>query len=139
MDYLKNSNVAFKHIVALPLVWMFLPLFLILDLLGELYHRICFPLYGLPYVQRRKYIRIDRHKLKYLTLFQKASCAYCGYANGLLAYWVQLAAYTEKYWCGIMHQKGKGFVPPAHHAEFKFTPYGSERAFKDKYQPKLKK
>ena len=84
----------FKHIIAIPLVWVLLPFFLIIDILAEIYHRICFPLYNMPYVQRNKYIKMDRHKLKYLTLFQKASCVYCGYANGLLAYWVEMAAAT---------------------------------------------
>ena len=42
-----------------------------------------------------------------------------------------ITAETEKYWCGIMHKKYKGFVQPAHHKDF--LKYGDEKAFKEKY------
>ena len=134
MDYIKNKYSMIKNIITLPIVWSLLIPFMIVDLIGEIYHRICFPLYNAPYIKRSKYIKIDRHKLKYLNLFQKVSCAYCGYANGLLAYWVEIAARTEKYWCGIMHKKTKGFIPQKHHKKFKFTKYGSEKEFKNRYK-----
>ena len=54
---------------------------------------------------------------------------YCGYINGLYTYAVQIAGETEKYWCGIKHQKdGSDFVEPKHHSEF--LEYGDERAYK---------
>jgi len=134
MDYIKNKNYLLKHIITLPLVWVFLIPFAVLDAVAEIYHRICFPLYGISYVERSKYIKIDRHKLEYLNLFQKVSCAYCGYANGLLAYWSEIVGRTEKYWCGIMHKKRKGFIPQKHHKKLKFVKYGSEREFKNKYK-----
>ncbi|MBI4117569.1 MAG: hypothetical protein HY453_00595 [Parcubacteria group bacterium] len=104
---------------------------LFLDICMEIYHRICFPLYGLPYVKRSNYILIDRHRLQYLTFLQKIGCAYCGYANGVYNYAVEIAARTEQYWCGIMHEKKKGFIPPKHHANF--LPYGDREAFEKRY------
>ena len=134
MEYIKNKNYLFKHIITLPLVWIWLVPFAVVDIVAEIYHRICFPLYNSPYVKRSEYIKIDRHKLKYLNFFQKISCAYCGYANGLLAYWSEIVGRTEKYWCGIMHKKRKRFIPPKHHKKFKFVEYGSELKFKAKYK-----
>jgi hypothetical protein len=82
---------------------MIIPL-VITDLCAEIYHRISFPLYGIPYVRRSKYIIIDRHRLQYLSFFQKLGCVYCGYANGLIAYVERIAGDTENYWCGIKHK-----------------------------------
>lgn len=93
--------------MSLPIIFaVFIPM-LLLDICLEIYHRICFRLYELPYVQRSAYIKIDRHKLEYLNFLEKVGCVYCGYANGFAAYFVAIAAETEQYWCGIMHQKTK--------------------------------
>ena len=58
-------------------------------------------------------------------------CAYCGYANGLMAYAVVIAGKTEKYWCGIKHKKYQNFHEPAHHKDF--TEYGDEESYRKKY------
>ena len=31
------------------------------------------------------------------------NCAYCGYANGVLAYATEIASRTEQYWCPVKH------------------------------------
>ncbi|MBU1032352.1 MAG: hypothetical protein ABII13_05045 [Patescibacteria group bacterium] len=82
-------------------------------------------------MKRSSFIKIDRHKLKYLNFFQKVYCVYCGYANGVLQYWVKIAGETERYWCGIQHESSKDFVPPEHHKNF--AKYGDEEDFKKKY------
>jgi hypothetical protein len=33
------------------------------------------------------------------------NCAYCSYANRLIAYVREIAARTEQYWCAIKHAK----------------------------------
>ena len=112
----------------MPVIYsMTIPL-IILDLWIEIYHRICFAAYGIPYVKRGKYIRIDRQKLQYLSFLEKLNCMYCGYANGLLHYSCVIAGETEKYWCGIKHQLDGEFCEPEHHEEF--IPYGDEEAYK---------
>ena len=63
-----------------------------IDLLLEIYHRICFLLYKLPYVKRSTYIKIDRQKLSYLNWLEKLNCMYCSYANGLFHYASIIAA-----------------------------------------------
>lgn len=116
-----------RHIASIPFIYAMLLPFIVLDIFLELYHRICFALYKLPYVQRSDYIRIDRHKLSYLRWFEKINCLYCGYANGLLHYAGVIAGKTEEYWCGIKHKKGDHFVAPQHHKDF--LPYNDREAF----------
>ncbi len=90
----------------------------ILDIWMELYHRSCFPIYGIPTLERGKYIKIDRHKLKQLNFIQKAGCVYCGYTGGLVRYWAEIIAETENYWCPIQHKTDAKFIVPAHHKDF---------------------
>ena len=136
MEY-KKKRYYLRNTISVPLIWLiFIPL-LILDVFVELYHRICFPLYGLPYIKRSKYIVFDRHKLEYLPWYDKINCTYCGYANGFLQYAVQIAGMTEKYWCAIKHKELKEFVPPSHHKEF--VGYGNKVEFEKKFLPQKKK
>jgi hypothetical protein len=136
MNYLKNAHNPFERIIiGILLTSVAIPI-VILDIWGEIYHRICFRLYGIPLVQRSAYIQIDRHKLKYLNFWQKWFCMYCGYANGVVHYWSEIAGQTEKYWCGIQHKKKAGFKAPDHHQRLDFADYGDEKDFKDKYHTK---
>ena len=111
----------------MPFIWgIIIPLF-VMDVCLEIYHHICFPLYGMPLVSRKKYVRvIDRAKLPYLNVFEKFGCAYCGYANGLMHYASEIAAKTEGYWCGIKHLEARGYVPALH--ENSFVPYGDKES-----------
>ncbi|MCP3685527.1 MAG: hypothetical protein GY861_22995 [bacterium] len=130
MEYRKRKKVIGASFTV-PFIYSLLPPILVLDLCVEIYHRICFRIYRIPTVKRSDYIKIDRHKLEYLTWFDKINCAYCGYANGFANYLTQIAGDTEKYWCGIKHQQKEGFNEPAHHKDF--AEYGDEKAFKEKY------
>ena len=132
MLHLKTSYRHLKHIISAPIIWSCIIPLVIVDIWLEIYHRLCFPLYGLTYIKRSKYIKIDRHKLKYLNYRQKIGCMYCGYANGVIHYWSVIADKTEYYWCGIQHQKDKNFVSPKHHQIF--SKYGDEKEFKKKYK-----
>jgi hypothetical protein len=91
MLYIKHPN-RLMILVLLPLLWILIIPLVILDICIEIYHRILFPLYKLPYVKRGDYIQImDRAKLPYLNIVQKVNCMYCGYANGVVRYWVEIA------------------------------------------------
>ena len=131
MKYLKDKGSTIRHLISAPIIYSAIIPLVVTDAWFEIYHRTCFPLYKLPYVKRKNYVKIDRHKLEYLNWMQKVNCAYCGYANGLAAYWTKIAADTEQYWCGIQHQKMKGFIPPKHHE--KFAKYDDYEDFKKKY------
>ncbi|MFC1663328.1 hypothetical protein ACFL04_04180 [Patescibacteria group bacterium] len=130
MDYKKYSH-NIRNTVSLPFIWVTIIPLLVIDLLTEIYHRVCFPLYGLPRVKRGTYIRIDRHKLKYLNLVDKLGCVYCGYANGWLLYAADIAGKTEQYWCGIRHREHGDYKAPEHHQNF--VDYGNEQQFKERY------
>lgn len=131
MLHLKTDRF-WRHVLSVPFIYAMIFPIVFLDLVLELYHRVAFRLYDIPYVKREKYIRIDRHKLSYLNLLQKFHCAYCGYANGLFHYALVIAGLTEHYWCGIQHHQGNGFVAPAHHKDF--VKYDDENDFNRKYR-----
>jgi hypothetical protein len=116
-------------LMVMPLIYsLVIPVFII-DVWVEIYHRICFVAYGIPYVQRKRYIKIDRHKLSYLNWFEKLNCVYCGYANGVLQYASAIAGETEKYWCGIKHKPDPDFIEPPHHKDF--IAYNDETAYRN--------
>ncbi|PIN68458.1 hypothetical protein COV94_04520 [Candidatus Woesearchaeota archaeon CG11_big_fil_rev_8_21_14_0_20_57_5] len=131
MRYRNHQGRRLLHLLSAPVIWAVIIPLIFLDLFAELYHHICFPVYGLKRVRRADYIRIDRQRLSYLRFFDKVNCMYCGYANGFLAYASEIAARTEAYWCGIKHQQGGGFHAPKHHDAF--PGYGDERAFRRRY------
>ncbi len=116
-----------RHVISTPFIWGMLFPLVVLDITMEIYHRICFPLYGLPLVRRQDYIRLDRYKLPYLSPMEKFNCLYCEYANGLINYAQRIAGDTEGYWCAITHKKYAGFVAPSHHAGF--AKYGDKNAY----------
>lgn len=132
MLYLKNTNIVWKHLIVIPiLTFLSIPI-IILDICVELYHRICFPLCKLQYIKRNAHIKIiDRGKLEYLSFWQKLYCMYCGYGNGVIRYWKEIASITEKYWCGIKHEKTDGFINQDHQNDF--AEYGSKDDFLKKY------
>lgn len=133
MLYIKNKNKFLKHIIIIPLLTLLsIPIF-ILDICVEIYHRISFPLYGMKYVKRKYFIKIfDRSKLKYLNFLQKLYCMYCGYGNGVIRYWVEIANLTEKYWCGIKHKKDDSFNSLEYQKDF--AEYGNKEDFIKKYK-----
>lgn len=121
-----------RYILTMPVIYGVIIPAVIWDAGIEIYHRVCFPLYGLPYINRSHYIRIDHHRLSYLTPWEKLNCVYCGYVNGLLAYSVKIVGETEKFWCAIRHEPGGTFHEPAHHKDF--LPYGDKKAFVQRYR-----
>lgn len=131
MDFRKYKNRRIRHFFITPFIWAPLVPIIVLDTIIEVYHRLCFPLYGFAYVKRSRYIRIDRHKLAYLKLHEKLFCVYCGYVNGWFAYASAIAANTEQYWCGIKHENIKGTYQQPHHK--KFAEYGDKKSFETQY------
>lgn len=132
MDYLRYKNRKINHILSIPFVWMMVVPFVLLDIFLFIYQIIVFSLYKLSYIPRSRYIKIDRHKLSYLNFIEKINCAYCGYANGLMAYSTAVVAQTEFYWCGIKHNKYPDFKAPSHHSQF--LEYNNKEVFLSKYK-----
>ena len=128
MEFRRHPERVLSHLVTIPFIYGMIVVLVIADISFEIYHRICFPIYGIPYLQRSRYIKIDRHRLSYLNILEKFNCLYCGYANGLLHYMSVIAAETESYWCGIKHEKDSQYIPAVH--EKNFLPYGDEKAYR---------
>ena len=95
------------------------------------YQLVCFPVYGITKVHLWDYFVFDRHHLSYLNGLEKLNCAYCSYANGLIAYPREIAALTELHWCPIKHARR---VLGAHGTYHEFDDYGDGEA----HQKRLK-
>lgn len=122
--YLFDSDLA--SVLTAPVIYsMIIPLVLI-DASFTLYQQVCFRAYGIPRVRRFAYMVNDRHKLGYLNNIEKANCAYCGYANGVVAYAHEILSRTEQYWCPIRHARR---VLHAHERYPEFFPYGDAQGY----------
>ncbi|MDB6115827.1 MAG: hypothetical protein JWQ62_2772, partial [Lacunisphaera sp.] len=117
----------FMVVASSPVIWLCAVPIALADLVGTFYQSVCFPIYGIPKVPRRDYLAFDRHHLPYLNLADKLSCEYCAYVNGILAYFTEIAARTEQYWCPIKHE---GCVKCAHSRYKKFVDYGDAAQFR---------
>lgn len=123
--FIRESSVA--ALLTTPVIYSVLPVFLVLDVWVTLYQWICFPVYGIALVPRRRYFVIDRHRLGYLNGIEKLNCVYCGYANGVIAYVREITSRTEQYWCPIKHAR----PIRAPHARYRrFFDYGDARAYR---------
>jgi hypothetical protein len=124
-DFVREGN--HWSLATTPLIYSLSIPFLLLDLWVTAFQWICFPIYGVARVPRRRYFVFDRHRLPYLNWLERAHCVYCSYANGVIAYVREVAARTEQYWCPIQHAQ-----PPrgAHHRLASFFPYGDGDAYR---------
>jgi hypothetical protein len=123
--YILEGNLL--NLLTAPLIYSLLLPLVILDLWVTLYQSICFPIYGMARVPRRRYFALDRHKLAYLNGIEKVNCTFCSYANGLLAYVREVAARTEQYWCPIKHARA---VPAPHQRYDLFLDYGDASGYR---------
>lgn len=114
-------------ILTAPFIYALIIPLLLLDLFVGVYQTTCFPVYGIPRVFRRDYLAFDRGHLAYLNAIEKLNCAYCSYANGLLAYVREVASRTEEYWCPIKHARR---VLGVHSRYNRFVDYGDADAYR---------
>jgi hypothetical protein len=114
-------------ILAAPLIYSLIIPFVLLDLFISVYQFVCFPLFGIPTVRRSDYLVIDRIHLSYLNVIEKLNCAYCAYANGLIAYAREITSLTEQYWCPIKHARR---VIAAHERYRNFVDYGDAESYR---------
>ena len=124
-SYIREGNVL--SLLTAPVIYSLLIPLVILDLWVTLYQLICFPIYGIPRVRRRRYFTIDRHQLAYLNGIEKINCTFCSYANGLIAYVSEVSACTEQYWCPIKHARA---IPTPHPRYHLFFDYGDAHGYR---------
>jgi hypothetical protein len=128
-EYIRGASI--PVILTAPLIYsLVLPLAL-LDLTVTVYQWVCFPVYGIPRVRRGDYFVYDRIHLDYLNIIEKFHCQYCSYANGLLAYVVEIAGRTEQFWCPIKHAER---VRNRHSRYFLFLAYGDGERYASELQ-----
>jgi hypothetical protein len=113
-------------IVTAPVIYAMIVPMVLLDLFVTVYQMICFPVYGIPKVKRADYFVFDRHHLAYLNAIEKLNCAFCSYANCLIAYVREIAARTEQYWCPIKHARR---VIGSHARYAAFDDYGDAEGY----------
>ena len=88
-----------------PVIYLGVIPLVLLDLFILIYQTICFPVYGIPKARRSDYVILDRGDLPYLNAVESMNCFYCGYANGIAAYFREVSARAEQYWCPIKHAR----------------------------------
>ncbi len=116
-------------ILTAPVIYAGIVPFLLLDLFVSVFQAVCFPIYGIPKIKRADYLVFDRGHLAYLNALEKLNCAYCSYANGLIAYTREIAARTEQYWCPIKHARR---VIGSHARYALFDDYGAAEGYQDR-------
>jgi hypothetical protein len=124
--YLLNAHP--MVIVTAPVIYSLIIPLLLLDIFITAYQVICFPVYKIEKVKRSNYFAFDRSHLSYLNALEKVNCAYCSYANGLIAYVREIAARTERYWCPIKHARR---VIGSHSYYAQFHEYGDAAGFRE--------
>ena len=118
---------SFGVIITAPVIYsMLLPLVL-LDIWISVYQAICFRAYGIARVERRDYIAFDRGRLAYLNWVEALNCAYCAYANGVIAYAREIGSRTEQYWCPIKH--ALRIIDP-HQRYYEFLEFGDAEGYR---------
>lgn len=129
IPYLLHSRLL--AILTAPFIYVLIVPFSLLDLFVSTYQAVCFPVYGIPKARRHDYMAIDRGKLQYLNALESLNCLYCSYANGLLAYVVEIAGRTEQHWCPIRHARR---VQRTHDRYSHFLPYGDASAYRERIE-----
>ena len=118
-----------QNYLTAPFIYgMIVPL-VILDIGVTIYQTTCFPIYGIAKARRSDYIVFDHRHLAYLNVFDKAHCLYCSYANGLIAYSLEITARTEQYFCPIKHAHK---ILGTHSRYAQFLDYGEAEDFQSK-------
>ncbi len=119
----------FLAVLFAPVVYTLIFPLVFLDVFSTVFQFICFPVYGIEKVKRSDFIALDRHHLAYLNALEKLNCAYCSYANGLLAYAREIAGRAEEHWCPIKHARR---IKGQHHYYWAFAEYGDAEGLSKK-------
>lgn len=121
------SRASLLLLITSPVIYSLIIPLLLLDLMANVYQNICFPVYRIPRVRRRNYLKIDHQHLAYLNGIEKLNCIYCSYANGLIEFVREISARTEQFWCPIKHAQ---LTPDPHRLVDNFVDFGDMEAYK---------
>ena len=121
------AGASWRHILSALVIYPMIVPIVLLDIGVSLYQALCFPLYRIAKVKRGNYFAFDREQLVYLNAVEKVNCAYCAYANGLIAYVQEIISRTEQYWCPIKHARR---VLGSHARYAGFVDFGDAEAYR---------
>lgn len=116
-----------SHLLTAPVIYASIVPLLLLDLMVTVYQGVCFPVYGIPPIRRADYFVFDRGLLPYLNWIERVNCAYCSYANGLMAFAREIVARTEQFWCPIKHARHQAQPHARYH---RFLDYGDGERYR---------
>jgi hypothetical protein len=120
-----------QNLITGPIIYsMIIPL-VITDFFVSFFQATCFPIYRIKKVRRSDYIIFDRKYLNYLNFIEKFHCAYCEYANGLIAYIREVIARTEQYFCPIKHAHK---LLDTHSRYARFLDYGDAEDYQNRLE-----
>ncbi|MFA6549951.1 MAG: hypothetical protein WCT36_01180 [Candidatus Gracilibacteria bacterium] len=120
-----------KYLLSAPFIYGMIIPGIIFHIGLEIYHQICFRIYGIPRVKPSDYFVYDRRLLPYLNWFEKLNCIYCSYFNNLLRYATEIAGRTERFWCPIKYASR---VNKPHSQYDKFVDYLDAQTFREKWK-----
>jgi len=125
-------------VLTAPVIYSLIVPLLIVDAWVSAYQAICFRAYRIPRVKRADYIAFDRSHLSYLNVIESLNCAFCAYANGLVAYVREVSSRTEQYWCPIKHAVK---ISDPHRRYYEFLEYGDAEGYRarlDEFRTRLR-
>lgn len=120
-----------KFLLSMPFIYGMIVPAVFFHACIELYHQVCFRLYGIPLVKGNEYFVYDRKLLPYLNLWEKANCVYCSYVNNLIRYGAEIGGRTERFWCPIKYARR---MENPHSQYNKFVDYLDAKEFREKWQ-----
>ncbi len=101
----KSNLKRIQHFISMPFIYGMIFPSLTFHIFLEIYHQVCFRLYGITLVNSKKYFIYDRVALKNLNLIEKINCIYCSYVNNLIRYSAEVGGRTERYWCPLKYER----------------------------------
>lgn len=123
-------SINIRYLLSAPFIYgMFIPAIL-WNICIEIYHQICFRLYGIPTVNPKNYFLYDRQLLSCLNPWEKINCYYCSYVNNLIRYSAEIGGRTERYWCPIKYVRR---VKDTHSQYAKFIDIKDEKDFREEW------
>lgn len=121
------SSLPIGATLTIPFIWAMIFPIVVIDVMVTIFQAVCFPIYKIPKVERKKYVILDRYNLFYLGKVEKINCLYCEYFNGVTSYVREIAARTEQFWCPIKHSVP---IKESHSRYNGFFDYGDYQRYK---------
>ncbi|QQS39254.1 hypothetical protein IPM62_01410 [Candidatus Woesebacteria bacterium] len=123
--------VNWKYFVSAPFIYSMIIPALVWHACIEIYHQVCFRLYGIPLVKNKDYFVYDRVLLSWLNPWEKINCIYCSYINNLIRYSSEIGGRTERYWCPIKYYRR---IDHAHSQYDKFAKTKNPKKMRDTWK-----